>query len=199
MRRRPIRGSAARSSGRSPTKLSSRQRSWDCSSRQCFSMSLLEQQFFPNSDRAEILVDITLPQGASIEATEKSVNALEAWLKQQPEAQIVTSYIGGGAPRFFLPYNPELPNPNFAKLIISTPDRQAQERLLASLRERLAAGLVSEARARASRFIFGPYAPWPVAFRVSGPDVAKVTGNLRSSSFDGAGRSSYTTGEHRLG
>ena len=138
------------------------------------SMSLLEQQFFPNSDRTEILVDITLPQGASLEATERSVNTLERWLKQQPEAQIVTSYIGGGAPRFFLPYNPELPNPNFAKLIISTPDRQAQERLLASLRERLAAGLVPEALARASRFVFGPYAAWPVAFRVSGPDVAKV-------------------------
>ncbi len=139
-----------------------------------FSMSLLEQQFFPNSDRTEILVDITLPQGASLEATEKSVNTLERWLKPQPEAQIVTSYIGGGAPRFFFPYNPELPNPNFAKLIISTPDRQAQERLLASLRERLAAGLVPEARARASRFVFGPYAAWPVAFRVSGPDVARV-------------------------
>ena len=53
-------------------------------------MSPLEQQFFPNSDRTEIFVDITLPQGASLEATERSVNTLEQWLKQQPNAQIVS-------------------------------------------------------------------------------------------------------------
>ncbi len=56
-------------------------------------MSPLEQQFFPNSDRTEIFVDITLPQGASLEATERSVNTLEQWLKQQPKAQIVSSRI----------------------------------------------------------------------------------------------------------
>jgi multidrug efflux pump subunit AcrB len=55
-------------------------------------MSPLEQQFFPNSVGAEIFVDITLPQGASLEATERSVNTLEQWLKQQPKAQIVSSY-----------------------------------------------------------------------------------------------------------
>lgn len=55
-------------------------------------MSLLEQQFFPNADRIEILADITLPPGARPEATEKSVNTLERWLKQQPEAEIVSSY-----------------------------------------------------------------------------------------------------------
>ena len=55
-------------------------------------MSPLEQQFFPNSDRTEIFVDITLPQGASLEATERSVNTLEQWLKQEPKAQIVSAY-----------------------------------------------------------------------------------------------------------
>ena len=137
-------------------------------------MGFVGKQFFPNSDRTEMLVDITLPQGASIEATNGTVIKIENWLKQQPESGIVTSYIGGGAPRFFLPYNPELPNPNFAKLIVSTPDKNAQERLLQRFRESLAAGMIPEARVRASRFIFGPYSPWPIAFRVSGPDVAKV-------------------------
>jgi multidrug efflux pump subunit AcrB len=141
-----------------------------------FGMALVEQQFFPNSDRTELLIDVTLPQGSSIETTSASVKKLEDWLHRQPEAAIVTSYTGtgGGAPRFFLAYNPELPNPNFAKLVISTPNAQAQERLLAKLRQSLAAGLVQEARVRASRFVFGPYSPWPVAFRVSGPDLAKV-------------------------
>src|SRR5713226_8506836 len=137
-------------------------------------MRFVGKQFFPNSDRTEMLVDITLPQGASIEATNGTVIKIENWLKRQPESGIVTSYIGGGAPRFFLPYNPELPNPNFAKLIISTPDKNAQERLLQRFRESLAAGMIPEARVRASRFIFGPYSPWPIAFRVSGPDVAKL-------------------------
>ncbi len=139
-----------------------------------FGMGLLEQQFFPNSDRTEILVDVTMPQGTSIEVTEGAVKKLEAWLKKQPEAKIFTSYTGGGAPRFFLAYNPELPNPNFAKIIVSTADEQAQAHLLARLRQQLADGLVPEARVRASRFVFGPYSPWPVAFRVSGPDLAGV-------------------------
>ncbi len=126
------------------------------------------------SQRTEILVDVTLPQGATIEATGASVTKLESWLRKQPETQLVTSYIAGGAPRFFLAYNPELPNPNFAKLIVTTPDAQAQSRLLLRLRRSLADGLAQEARVRASRFVFGPYSPWPVAFRVSGPDLVKV-------------------------
>jgi multidrug efflux pump subunit AcrB len=137
-------------------------------------MGLLEQQFFPNSERTELLVDVTLPQGTSIESTVGSVTRLENWLKAQPEAKIVTSYTGGGAPRFFLAYNPELPNPNFAKIIISTPDEKAQLRLLQRFRESLAGGLVPEARVRVSRFVFGPYSPWPIAFRVSGPDLNQV-------------------------
>lgn len=139
-----------------------------------FGMGLLEQQFFPNSDRTEILIDVTMPQGTSIEATQGAVTKLEAWLKTQAEAKIVTSYAGGGAPRFFLAYNPELPNPNFAKIIVSTADEHAQSHLLARLRQQLAEGLVQDARVRASRFVFGPYSPWPVAFRVSGPDLATV-------------------------
>jgi multidrug efflux pump subunit AcrB len=137
-------------------------------------MGLLQKQFFPNSDRTEILIDVTLPQGTSIEVTEGAVKKLEDWLKKQPDAKIVTSYAGGGAPRFYLAYNPELPNPNFAKLIVSTTDERAQAKLLTALRQQLAAGLVPEALVRPSRFVFGPYSPWPVAFRVSGPDLAKV-------------------------
>ena len=83
-----------------------------------FGMGLVEQQFFPNSDRPEMLVDVTLPQGSSIETTSASVDKIEKWLKQQKESQIVTSYTGGGAPRFYLAYNPELPEPNLSLIHI---------------------------------------------------------------------------------
>ncbi len=137
-------------------------------------MGLLKQQFFPSSDRPEVLVDVTLPQGSSIEATQAAVMKLETWLKAQPEAKIVSSYIGGGAPRFFLAYNPELPDPNFAKMIVLTPNSKDRDKLILRLRQQVADGLAPEARVRAVRFVFGPYSPWPVAFRVMGPDPAVV-------------------------
>src|SRR5260370_1649152 len=99
---------------------------------------------------------------------------LETWLKAQPEAKIISSYIGGGASRFFHAYNPELPDPNFAKMIILTPDAKARDKLIFRLRRQVAAGLASEARVRVTRFIFGPPSPWPIAFRVMGPDPARV-------------------------
>ena len=139
-----------------------------------FGMDLVKQQFFPNSDRPEVLVEVTLPQGSSIETTKASVIKIENWLKPQAEARIISSYIGGGAPRFFVAYNPELPDPNFAKMIILTPDAKARDKLILRLRKQVAAGLAPEARVRAIRFVFGPPSPWPIAFRVMGPDPAQV-------------------------
>lgn len=136
----------------------------------------MKQQFFPSSDRPEVLVDVTLPQGTSIETTQATVLKLEKWLRSQPEAQIVSSYIGGGAPRFWLAYNPELPDPNFAKMIIMTPDAKQRDKLIDRFRAQVASGLAPEARVRAIRFVFGPYTPWPVAFRVTGPNADVVRG-----------------------
>jgi multidrug efflux pump subunit AcrB len=136
-------------------------------------MGLLKQQFFPQSDRPEVLVEVTLPQGTSIETTNATSEKVEDWLRQQPEAKIVTAYIGAGAPRFFFSYNPELPNPNFAKIIVLTGSEKNRDRLKLRLRERVEQGLAPEARVRASQLVFGPYSPWPVAFRVMGPDLDK--------------------------
>src|SRR6266436_4234379 len=122
-----------------------------------FGMGLVKQQFFPKSDRPEVIVEVTLPQGSSIETTKASVIKIENWLKPQPEAKIVSSYVGGGAPRFFLSYNPELPDPNFAKMIILTPDAKARDKLIFRLRQQVAAGVASEARVRVTRFVFGDY------------------------------------------
>jgi multidrug efflux pump subunit AcrB len=137
-------------------------------------MGLVKQQFFPTSDRPEVLVEVTLPQGSSIETTKATVIKLENWLKPQPESKIVSSYIGAGAPRFFIGYNPELPDPNFAKMVVLTPDAKAREKLILRLRQQVAAGLAPEARVRVTRFVFGPPSPWPIAFRVIGPELAKV-------------------------
>ena len=139
-----------------------------------FGMGFVKQQFFPSSDRPEVLVDVTLPQGSSVETTRATVVKLENWLRKQPEAKIVSSYIGGGAPRFWLAYNPELPDPNFAKMIILTPNAKERDKLIDRFRQQIAAGLAPEARVRPVRFVFGPYSPWPVAFRVMGPDLNVV-------------------------
>src|SRR5690349_25125738 len=71
-------------------------------------------------------------------------------------------------------YNPELPNPNFAKIIVLTANEKARDHLKLRLRERVEQGLAPEARVRASQLVFGPYSPWPVAFRVIGPNLEKV-------------------------
>ncbi len=135
-----------------------------------FGMTLVKRQFFPSSDRPEVLVDIMLPQGSTIEQTQATVIRIEKWVRAQPESQIVSSYLGGGAPRFWLAYNPELPNPNFAKMIILTADAKERDKLIVRLRREVAEGLAPAARVRAVRFVFGPYTPWPIAFRIMGPN-----------------------------
>ena len=81
-------------------------------------MALVKQQFFPNSDRSEVLVEVQLPKGTSIERTSAAAEQVEAWLRKQPEAKIVTAYVGQGAPRFYIPLSPELPDPSFAKIVV---------------------------------------------------------------------------------
>jgi multidrug efflux pump subunit AcrB len=135
-------------------------------------MGALKQQFFPTSDRPEVLVEVRLPEGASIETTTATVEKLERWLDHQPEAKIVTSYVGQGAPRFFFAMAPELPDPAFAKIVVLTPDAEAREALKHRLREAVAQGLAPEANVRVTQLVFGPYTPFPVEFRVMGPDPA---------------------------
>ncbi|BBO07789.1 multidrug transporter [Bradyrhizobium ottawaense] len=137
-------------------------------------MGAVKQQFFPTSDRPEVLVEVRLPEGTSIETTTAAVEKLERWLHDQPEAKIVTSYVGQGAPRFFFAMAPELPDPAFAKIVVLTPDAEAREALKQRLREAVSHGLAREARVRVTQLVFGPYTPFPVEFRVMGPDPAKL-------------------------
>ena len=137
-------------------------------------MSLVKKQFFPTSDRPEVLVEVQMPYGTSIEQTSTAAAKIEAWLGQQPEAKIVTAYIGQGSPRFYLAMAPELPDPSFAKIVILTDSETSREALKLRLRDAVANGLAPEARVRVTQLVFGPYSPFPVAWRVTGPDVEQV-------------------------
>ncbi len=133
-------------------------------------MSLVKKQFFPTSDRPEVLIEVQMPYGTSIEQTSATTAKVEAWLQKQAEAKIVTAYIGQGAPRFYLAMAPELPDPSFAKIVVLTDSQQARETLKLRIREAAADGLAPEARIRVTQLVFGPYSPFPVAYRVMGPN-----------------------------
>ncbi|CAM2197459.1 AcrB/AcrD/AcrF family protein [Paraburkholderia kururiensis] len=151
-------------------------------------MGVVKKQFFPTSDRPEVMVEVQMPYGTSIEQTSAAAGKVEGWLAKQPEAKIVTSYIGQGAPRFYLAMSPELPDPSFAKIVIRTNDEKEREALKFRLREAVAEGLVPAAQVRVTQLVFGPYSPYPVAFRVMGPDArtlrtiaAQVEGVMNAS------------------
>ncbi|MBL8771370.1 MAG: efflux RND transporter permease subunit [Phenylobacterium sp.] len=135
-------------------------------------MGVVKKQFFPSSDRPEVLIEVALPQGSSFRATEATIARLEADLRREPEAEIVTSYIGAGAARFFLSLNPEQPDPAFGKIVIRTPDAKARAALSAKVARWVEAGRYLEARIRVDRLLFGPPVPYPVVFRVVGTDLA---------------------------
>ncbi len=139
-------------------------------------MSVVKKQFFPISDRPEVLVELQMPYGTSIDETSAATAKVEAWLAGQKEARIVTAYIGQGAPRFYLAMGPELPDPSFAKIVVRTDSQHERDALKLRLREAVAGGLASEARVRVTQLVFGPYSPFPVAYRVSGPDPDKLRG-----------------------
>ncbi|TWC38517.1 multidrug efflux pump subunit AcrB [Pseudomonas sp. SJZ079] len=134
-------------------------------------MSLVKKQFFPNSDRSELFIEIYMPPGSAFRSTEAVVAQVENALLQEPQTQLVDAYVGGGAPRFVLSLNPELPDPAFAKLVVQTASAEARDALKLRMRERIAAGEFPSARVRVTQQVFGPPVPFPVVFRVSGPDL----------------------------
>jgi multidrug efflux pump len=143
------------------------------------------QQFFPASDRLEVLIDLRLPEGASREATTAAVARMEAVLKRQPGILSYAAYAGTGTPRFFLAFAPELDNPNTAQFVINTASIPAREALLATLTrlaDRGAAGGFGDIRMRSSRLELGPPVGYPVQFRLIGPDPAtleRIAGQVR--------------------
>lgn len=137
-------------------------------------MGVVKKQFFPISDRPEVLVEVQMPYGSAITQTSAAAAKVEAWLAKQQEAKIVTAYIGQGAPRFFFSVGPELPDPSFAKIVIRTDNQDEREALKHRLRRAIADGLAPEAQVRVTQLVFGPYSPFPVAYRITGADPDKL-------------------------
>ncbi|WP_232628515.1 efflux RND transporter permease subunit [Methylobacterium sp. Leaf118] len=139
-------------------------------------MGKVEQQFFPNSERPELIVEVTLPAGSAFAATEATVRRVEDAIRPLPEARAITSYIGQGMPRFVLSFDPELPDPAFAQIVVQTADSHARDALRAQVRGLVEEGRFPEARVRVLQIVFGPPVRFPVAFRVVGPDLDVIRG-----------------------
>jgi len=143
-----------------------------------FGMRFVEQQFFPNSDRPELLIDMTLPQNASITATRAEMDRMESYLKDNENVLFWSSYVGRGAPRFILAYDVPTPGPNTGQIVIQTPSVEARDALRAQLRQ-----IAETAFPGVDSFIklleIGPPVGRPVQYRISGPDIAVLRDQAR--------------------
>jgi len=136
-------------------------------------MKFVPQQFFPNSSRPELIVDLRLKEGSSFAATTEQVKKMEAVLAKDEGVRFFTAYTGAGSPRFYLALSPELPNPGYAQFIVMTKDLEAREHVRSRLMA-LADEQFPQARVRVTRLELGPAVGYPVQFRVVGPDTQKV-------------------------
>ena len=134
---------------------------------------LIPNQFFPSSDRPELLVDLTLPQNASIQASETMAERFDAVLKGDADVERWSTYVGRGAIRFYLPLDVQLPNDFFTQAVIVAKDVHARKRLKAKL-EKVLANEFPSVVARVSPLELGPPVGWPVQYRVSGPELGQV-------------------------
>ena len=133
----------------------------------------IPRQFFPPSDRPDLLVDLALPQNASIYASEAAADRLDNLLKGDPDVGHWSTYIGRGAIRFYLPLNVELPNDFFSQAVVVAKDVAARHRLERRLEKELPDEFPN-AVTRVSPLGLGPPVGWPVQYRVSGPDISEV-------------------------
>jgi len=134
-----------------------------------YSFRFVENQFFPSSNRNELLVDLWLPQGSSFQATEAQTKKFEQLLKGDSNIINYVSYIGGGTPRFYLPLNQELRHNNLAQFVIMTRDNEAREIVRKQLLQTFEAGF-SDIRGRVKRLENGPPISYPIEFRVTGKE-----------------------------
>jgi multidrug efflux pump len=135
--------------------------------------TLVPQQFFPSSDRPELLIDLRLPEGASLAATLREVQRFESTLGTRPEIDHFVDFVGAGAPRFYLPLDQQLAAPNFAQFVVTAKSVKDREKLAGVLAEALRTDYPS-LRTRISRLENGPPIGFPVQFRVSGPEIGTV-------------------------
>jgi multidrug efflux pump subunit AcrB len=132
-------------------------------------LPLVPRQFFPSSDRPELLVDLTLRQNASIAASQTTAERVEALLKGDADVDHYSTYVGRGAIRFYLPLSVHLANPFFSQIVIIAKSIEARDRLQAKLEKVLALDF-PELISRVSPLEMGPPVGWPLQYRVIGPD-----------------------------
>ncbi len=138
-----------------------------------FGFRYVEQQFFPDSTRLELMVDLKLPEGASLAATTTEVRKLEKRLRTDKDIESFTAYVGTGSPRFYLPLDQQLPAASFAQFVLLTHDIEARERVRTRL-IRLFETDFANVRGRIARLENGPPVGFPIQFRVSGEDIPTV-------------------------
>jgi multidrug efflux pump len=157
----------------------------------------VQKQFFPSASRLELMVDVWLPQGASLKATAHEVQRIEKLLQGDAAVGSYSSYIGNGAPRYFLSLDQQLFADNFGQFIIVTKDLEAREDLKRRLEEKFASPAFADIRVRVVRLENGPPIGYPVQFRVMGDnltelrkisaqvaDMMRANPNLQNVNFD---------------
>ncbi|HEY5929166.1 MAG TPA: efflux RND transporter permease subunit [Burkholderiales bacterium] len=138
-----------------------------------FGFRFVQQQFFPSSNRPELIIDLWLPQGASFQATEAQVKRFEDKIKGDPSVINYVAYVGNGSPRFYLPLDQQLAQANFAQFVVVTRDNVARE-VLYDKYSRILESEFSLLRGRVNRLENGPPVGYPVQFRVVGADIPTV-------------------------
>ncbi|HEU4693630.1 MAG TPA: efflux RND transporter permease subunit, partial [Vicinamibacterales bacterium] len=166
-----------------------------------FGLGFVQQQFFPASNRPELLVTMSLPKNSSIAATQAQTERLEKVLANDTDISRFSAYVGGGAIRFYLPLDVQLDNDFMAEAVVVAKDLEARDRVLARL-ETLFATDFPDVSARISRLELGPPVGWPVQYRVSAPtteearhyadqvaDALRASGLVRNVNYDWAEKS----------
>lgn len=134
---------------------------------------LVPQQFFPPSNRAEILVDLKLEEGASLTATEQAVHKVEQFLSKQKGIDNYVAYVGTGSPRFYLPLDQQLPQASFAQFVVLASSLDDRDEIRRSLDKQIKQ-LLPQVRTRVSLLENGPPVGYPLQYRVSGEDLSTV-------------------------
>ncbi len=140
-----------------------------------FGFKFIEKQFFPDSSRPELMVEMWLPEGTSFAANEALVKKFEAFVRKQPETESITSYVGTGSPRFYLPLDQIFPQSNVSQFVVLPKDVEQREALRLKI-EDVFKNAFPEVRGRVKLLPNGPPVPYPVQFQVAGPDIGVVRG-----------------------
>jgi multidrug efflux pump subunit AcrB len=138
-----------------------------------YGFKFIEKQFFPDSSRPELMVELWTPEGTTFAANEKQVKKFEAFIRKQEGVVSVTSYVGTGSPRFYLPLDQIFPQTNVSQIVVLPKDLHAR----GALRDKIVAIFKQdfpEVRGRVKLLPNGPPVPYPVQFRVTGGEVEKV-------------------------